>query len=173
MVKVPDITFMTRVRDESIGGDNPYRWQKVTSSELFDNKRVVLFSLPGAFTPTCSTYQVPGFEEKYETIRSLGVDDVYCVSVNDSFTMNKWAQTQNIKNIKMVPDGNGEFTKGMDMLVNKSNLGFGYRSWRYAMVVDNGIVEKMFVEPGKSDNCEDDPYGETSPDNVISYLNKD
>ncbi len=172
MVRVPDVTFMTRVRDESIGGDNPYRWQKVTSSELFDGKRVVIFSLPGAFTPTCSTYQVPGFEENYETIRSLGVDDVYCVSVNDSFTMNKWAQTQNIKNIKMVPDGNGEFTKGMDMLVNKSNLGFGYRSWRYAAVVDNGIVEKMFVEPGKSDNCEDDPYGETSPENVISFLNE-
>jgi len=172
LVRVPDVTFMTRVRDESIGGDNPYRWQKVTSSELFDGKRVVIFSLPGAFTPTCSTYQVPGFEENYETIRSLGVDDVYCVSVNDSFTMNKWAQTQNIKNIKMVPDGNGEFTKGMDMLVNKSNLGFGYRSWRYAAVVDNGIVEKMFVEPGKSDNCEDDPYGETSPENVISFLNE-
>lgn len=172
MVRVPDVTFMTRVRDESIGGDNPYRWQKVTSSELFDGKRVVIFSLPGAFTPTCSTYQVPGFEENYETIRSLGVDDVYCVSVNDSFTMNKWAQTQNIKNIKMVPDGNGEFTKGMNMLVNKSNLGFGYRSWRYAAVVDNGIVEKMFVEPGKSDNCEDDPYGETSPENVISFLNE-
>lgn len=167
---VPFVTFRTRVRDESIGGPNPYRWEDVTSSEYFTNKRVVVFSLPGAFTPTCSTYQVPGFEEKYDEIRSLNVDEVYCISVNDAFVMNAWAKQQNVNKIKMIPDGSGTFTRMMGMLVNKDNLGFGMRSWRYAMVVFDGKIEKMFVEPGKEDNCQTDPYGETSPDNVLNYL---
>ena len=167
---VPFVTFRTRVRDESIGGPNPYRWEDVTSSEYFTNKRVVVFSLPGAFTPTCSTYQVPGFEEKYDEIRSLNVDEVYCISVNDAFVMNAWAKQQNVNKIKMIPDGSGTFTRMMGMLVNKDNLGFGMRSWRYAMVVFDGKIEKMFVEPGKEDNCMTDPYGETSPDNVLNYL---
>ena len=167
---VPNVGFMTRVRDESVGGSNPYRWENVTTEDYFANKRVVVFSLPGAFTPTCSTYQVPGFEENYDLIRSLGVDEVYCISVNDAFVMNAWAKSQNVNKIKMIPDGSGSFTANMNMLVKKDNLGFGYRSWRYAMVVDNLKVEKVFVEPGIEDNCETDPYGETSPENVIKYL---
>jgi len=168
--RVPNVTFKTRVRDESIGGDNPFKWQDVTSDDLFANKRVIVFSLPGAYTPTCSTYQLPGFENNAGKFRELGIDEIYVLSVNDSFVMNKWIQAQGVKNIKPIPDGNGEFTKAMDMLVDKSNLGFGHRTWRYAMVVDNGEIEKMFVEPGKRDNADDDPYGESSPETVMKYL---
>lgn len=169
-IRVPTVVFKTRVRDESIEGPNPYRWEPVTSGDFFDNKRVVVFSLPGAFTPTCSTYQVPGFEKMYDDIKSQGVDEVYCISVNDAFVMNKWAQDQKLENIKMIPDGNASFTRKMGMLVEKCNLGFGMRSWRYAMVVDDGIIEKWFEEPGKDDNVTDDPYGETTPENVLEYL---
>ncbi|AJC49183.1 peroxiredoxin [Allofrancisella guangzhouensis] len=168
--KVPSITFKTRVRDESIGGSNPFRWQDLTTSEIFGNKRVIVFSLPGAFTPTCSTYQLPGFENNFNKFKELGIDEIYVLSVNDSFVMNKWIEFQKIKNIKPIPDGNGEFTAALDMLVDKENLGFGKRSWRYAMVVKNGNIEKFFVEPGKRDNAEDDPYGETSPENLLKYL---
>ena len=168
--RVPNVTFKTRVRDESIGGSNPFRWQDVTSADIFDNKRVIVFSLPGAFTPTCSTYQLPGFENNATRFKELGIEEIYVLSVNDSFVMNKWIQAQDVKNIKPIPDGNGEFTEGLDMLVDKSNLGFGKRSWRYAMIVNNGEIEKMFVEPGKRDNAEDDPYGESSPENLLKYL---
>jgi len=167
---LPDVVFKTRVRDESIGGDNPYRWEDVTTDDLFEKKRIVVFSLPGAFTPTCSTYQVPGFEEAYECIKSLHVDDVYCVSVNDAFVMNAWAKAQGVENIKMIPDGSGQFTAGLNMLVEKDNLGFGNRSWRYAMLVTDCVVEKAFVEPGQMDNCPEDPYGESTPEKVIAYL---
>ena len=167
---VPDVTFKVRVRDESIGGDNPFKWTEVTTHDIFSGKRVVVFSLPGAFTPTCSTYQVPGFEENYETMRSLDVDEIYVISVNDTFVMRKWMLDQGVEKIKFIPDGNGEFTEKMGMLVCKDNLGFGSRSWRYAMVVDNGIVEQFWEEPGRCDNADDDPYGETSPENVLEYL---
>ena len=168
--RVPQVTIKTRVRDESIGGDNPFRWQDVTTDDIFENKRVVIFSLPGAFTPTCSTFQVPGFEANYQAIRDMGIDEIYVVSVNDTFVMRKWLIDQNVCHIKFIPDGNGEFTRGLDMLVDKSNLGFGSRSWRYAAVVDNGVIEQWFEEPGRIDNCETDPYGETSPESVMNYL---
>ncbi len=167
---LPEVKFKVRVRDESIGGDNPYKWEEKNTSSFFAGKRVVLFSLPGAFTPTCSTFQLPGFEEKYDEIKSLGIDEVYCISVNDSFVMNAWAKSQNLKNVKVIPDGNGDFTSGMDMLVEKNNLGFGDRSWRYAVVVNNCAIEEWFVEPGLEDNHEEDPYGETSPENILKYL---
>ena len=167
---VPKVTFHTRVRDESVGGDNPYRWQDVTSEELFKDKRVILFSLPGAFTPTCSTYQLPDFEKLFPEFQKKGIEEIYCMSVNDSFTMNAWAKDQGLKNVKVIPDGSGLFTHGMGMLVSKDNLGFGQRSWRYAVVVDNGIVQKAFVEPGKMDNCPDDPYGECKPQKVLDTL---
>ena len=141
-----------------------------TSSDLFDNKRVVIFSLPGAFTPTCSAYQLPGFEEKYEEFTALGIDAIYCVSVNDGFVMNAWAQDQNIEKVKLIPDGNAYFTRSMGMLVNKSNLGFGSRSWRYAAVVDNGVIEKLFVENGQRDNADTDPYEATTPEAVLEYV---
>lgn len=168
---VPFTLFNVRVRNDELGGDNPFEWKVFTTDDYFKDKRVVVFSLPGAFTPTCSTYQLPGFEDKYWTIRKdLGLDEIYVISVNDTFVMRKWLQDQYIKNVKFIPDGNGEFTDALGMLVDKSNLGFGHRSWRYAMVVNNGVIEKWFEEPGMTDNCEDDPYGETSPENVMKYL---
>jgi len=167
---VPNIVFKFRVRDDSIEGPNPYRWQDVTSFDLFANKRVILVSLPGAFTPTCSTYQVPGFEESYADFQKFGIDDIYVMSVNDAFVMNKWAQDQKLKNLKVIPDGSGRFTEAMSQLVDKDNLGFGRRSWRYAAIIDHGRVEKIFEEPGKCDNCETDPYGETSPNAILAWL---
>ena len=169
---VPLVVFKTRVRDDSIGGPNPFRWEDVSSYDYFGGKRVVLFSLPGAFTPTCSTYQLPGFENNYEEFKKLGIDEIYCMSVNDAFVMNAWAKSQDIKNVKVIPDGSGQFTKKMKMLVKKDNLGFGVRSWRYAAVVKNGVIEKLFVEPGFEDNCATDPYGESSPENVLEWLQK-
>lgn len=168
--KVPSVTFKTRVRDESVGGPNPFRWQEMTTDDYFKGKRVVLFSLPGAFTPTCSTYQLPGFEKGFEDFKAQGIDEIYCMSVNDSFVMNKWAADQNLENVKVIPDGSGEFTKQMGMLVAKDNLGFGARSWRYAAVVNDGVIEALFEEPGKCDNHGEDPYGESSPETVLAWL---
>lgn len=167
---VPNVIFKIRVRDETIEGPNPYRWQDVTSFDLFAGKRVVLFSLPGAFTPTCSTYQLPGFEENYEVFKAEGIDEIYCISMNDSFVMNAWAKAHNINNVKVIPDGSGVFTGQMGMYVTKDNLGFGGRSWRYACVVNNGTIEKWFIEPGMRDNANDDPYGETSPENILAWF---
>ena len=167
---LPEVTFKTRVRDESVGGDNPFRWQDVTTDEYFANKRVVLFSLPGAFTPTCSTYQLPGYENGAADFAAEGIDEIYCMSVNDSFVMNKWAESQGLKNVKVIPDGSGEFTRRVGMLVRKDNLGFGLRSWRYAAIINNGVVEAWFEEPGLADNHTNDPYGESSPENVLSWL---
>lgn len=169
---VPYTDFQVRVRDESIGGDNPFKWETLSSKDYFDGKRVLVFSLPGAFTPTCSTYQVPGFEQNYETIKNLGIDEIYVISVNDTFVMRKWLLDQNVCKIKFIPDGNGTFTRQMGMLVDKSNLGFGFRSWRYAMVINNMAIEKLFVEPGLKDLADDDPYGETSPENILAYLER-
>ncbi|CAB4142368.1 AHP1 Peroxiredoxin [uncultured Caudovirales phage] len=167
---VPSVVFKTRVRNDSIEGPNPYCWEDVTSFDLFANKRVVLFSLPGAFTPTCSTYQLPGFEEKFAEFKALGIKDIYCVSVNDAFVMNAWAKQQKIKKVKVIPDGSCQFTNLMNMAVGKDNLGFGIRSWRYACVVNNGKIEKWFIEPGKCWDAENDPYGETAPENILNWL---
>lgn len=167
---LPKVTFRTRVRDEAVGGSNPFRWQDMTTSDYFSGKRVVLFSLPGAFTPTCSTYQLPGFEKAANEMADLGVDDIYCMSVNDSFVMNQWAKSQDLESVKVIPDGSGEFTDGIGMLVRKDNLGFGPRSWRYAAVVNDGVIEAWFEEPGRCDDCAEDPYGETSPESVLDWL---
>lgn len=169
-LSLPNVTFKTRVRDESVGGDNPFRWQDMTTDDYFKGKRVVLFSLPGAFTPTCSTYQLPGFENGAADFAAEGIDEIYCMSVNDAFVMNKWAQSQNLENVKVIPDGSGEFARRVGMLVRKDNLGFGLRSWRYAAVIDNGVVEAWFEEPGLADNREGDPYGESSPETVLNWL---
>ncbi len=169
-VKVPNVVFKTRVRDEAVGGPNPFRWQDMTSDDYFKGKRVILFSLPGAFTPTCSTYQLPGFEENFSKFQELGVDGIYCMSVNDSFVMNKWAEAQGIKNVDVIPDGSGEFTRKVGMLVRKDNLGFGLRSWRYAALINDGVVEAWFEEPGLEDNHGEDPYGESAPENLLKYL---
>jgi len=166
MTRVPEVTFKTRSKCHN--GD--YTWRDLTTSEIFDDKRVVVFSLPGAFTPTCSTYQLPGYDEKYEEFQALGIDEVYCLSVNDSFVMNAWFKQQGVKNVKPIPDGSGDFTYAMGMSVTKANLGFGFRSWRYAMVVNNGEIEVLFEEPGKVGNCPVDPYEVSDPDTVLGYL---
>lgn len=168
--KVPFVTFRTRIRDEAVGGPNPFRWEDKTSDDYFAGKRVVLFSLPGAFTPTCSTFQLPDFEKMYEQFKAEGVDEIYCISVNDAFVMNAWGKSQNLDHVKLIPDGSGEFTRKMGMLVSKDNLGFGMRSWRYAAVINDGIVEQWFEEEGYSDNCDSDPYGVSSPQNILEKL---
>lgn len=169
---VPNVTFKTRVRDESIGGDNPFRWQDVSTEDIFSDKNIIIFSLPGAFTPTCSSTHLPGYETKYEELKSLGIDEVYCVSVNDAFTMFQWAKNLGVHNVKMLPDGNAEFTELMGMLVKKENLGFGNRSWRYSAHVVNREIKKIFSEAGKMDNCPDDPFECSDVDTMISYLKK-
>jgi peroxiredoxin len=167
---VPHVVFKTRVRDESIGGPNPYRWQDLNTQDIFGGKRVVVFSLPGAFTPTCSTSHLPRYEELYAEFKALGVDKVVCISVNDAFVMFQWGKAQNAENVFLLPDGNGEFTRKMGMLVEKSNLGFGLRSWRYSMVVDDGKIEKIFIEPGFDDNCPTDPFEVSDADTMLKYL---
>jgi len=159
--QIPQVEFVFRENGEFVTR---------TSYDLFDGKRVVIFSLPGAFTPTCSAYQLPGFEEKYEEFTALGIDAIYCISVNDGFVMNAWAQDQNIQKVKLIPDGNAYFTRSMGYLVNKSNLGFGDRSWRYAAIVDDRIIEKIFVEDGMRDNADTDPYEATTPEAVFEYV---
>ena len=173
---VPNVTFKTRVRDESIDSDkpirlrNPYRWQDVTTDDLFAGKKVILFSLPGAFTPTCSTYQLPDFEKMHDEFYAQGIDALYCMGVNDTFVMNAWAKSLELEHVKVIPDGNGEFTRQMGMLVNMSGAGFGYRSWRYAVVVEDKKITYWFVEPGKQDNLPDDPYGVSSPENIFRAI---
>ena len=137
-----------------------------------DHRKVILFSLPGAFTPTCSTHQLPGFENSYKDFKNFGVDEIFCLSVNDAFVMNAWAKSQNLKNVKVIPDGSGEFTRLMGMLVKKDNLGFGLRSWRYAAFVDNLVIEKIWIEKGMSDNSVGDTYGLSSPENLLKYFQK-
>ena len=147
-------------------------WKDVTTDDLFKGKRVVMFSLPGAFTPTCSSEELPSYDRMYNEFKELGIDDVYCVSVNDAFVMNAWARDLEIQNVKMIPDGCGTFTSNMGMLVAKPKQGFGMRSWRYAAVVNDGVVEKMFEEPGFNNfSDDDDPYVVSKPEIVKNYLN--
>lgn len=170
MKTVPQTIFQTRVRNEALGGPNPFEWKEVTSDEIFAGRKVVVFALPGAFTPTCSSSHLPRYEELYDEFKALGVDEVYCLSVNDAFVMYQWGKSQKAEKVKMLPDGNGDFTQGMGMLVNKRNLGFGARSWRYSMYVEDGEIRKMFVEPGLVDDCPVDPYEVSDADTMIDYL---
>jgi peroxiredoxin len=141
-----------------------------TTRDLFFDKRVVLFGLPGAFTPTCTTSQVPDFEAAYDDLIAAGVDEVYCISVNDAFVMNAWRESLGVEKVKFIPDGNGFFTRQLGKSVFKSNLGFGVRSWRYAAVVDSDVIEVMFSEEGQVDNCKEDPYEMSKPEKVLNYL---
>lgn len=171
---IPDVTLKTRVRDDSLGGDNPFRWQDYVVRQEWAGRKVVVFSLPGAFTPTCSNEQCPGFEQHYQAFRDLGVDAVYCMAVNDAFVMYQWAKHLGIDKVQMLPDGSGQFTRRMGMLINKDHLGFGLRSWRYAMVVDDLRVTHWFEEPGINDaGQDDDPYGETAPEKVLAALQRE
>ncbi len=155
---IPTVTFHTRQNNE---------WKDVSTDELFSNKTVVVFSLPGAFTPTCSSSHLPRYNELAKTFNGNGVDDIICISVNDTFVMNAWKQDQSAENITIIPDGNGEFTEGMDMLVDKSDLGFGKRSWRYSMLVKNGVIKKMFIE----ENVPGDPFEVSDADTMLNYIN--
>ncbi|GLX80619.1 peroxiredoxin [Thalassotalea eurytherma] len=170
ITSVPQVVFKTRVRNDELGGPNPFEWKDLTTAEVFANKNVVIFSLPGAFTPTCSTSHLPRYEELYEEFKQQGVDQVVCISVNDAFVMYQWGLSQKAKNVFLLPDGNGEFTRKMGMLVDKSNLGFGMRSWRYAMYVENGEIKKLFSESGYEDNCPTDPFDVTDADTMLAYL---
>jgi peroxiredoxin len=167
---VPQVIFKTRVRDESVPGPNPFRWQDLSSKEIFENRKVIVFSLPGAFTPTCSSTHLPGYEQHCEDFKALGIDDIYCLSVNDAFAMFQWGKQLGVQNVKLLPDGNAEFTTAMDMLVKKENLGFGPRSWRYSMLVENGEITKLFSEPGKQDNCETDPFEVSDAETMLNFL---
>jgi peroxiredoxin len=169
--QIPDVTLKTRVRDESVGGDNPFRWQDLDVRDEFAGKKIVVFSLPGAFTPTCSNEQCPNFERLADDFKAIGVDAVYCVAVNDAFVMYQWAQKLGLQKIRMLPDGSGNFTRRMGMLINKDHLGFGMRSWRYAMVVDDNTITHWFEEPGINDvGADNDPYGETAPEHILDVL---
>ena len=165
--QLPSVVLKTRVRD---GGSDSYRWEDVSTGDLYRGKNIVLFGLPGAFTPTCSSTHLPGYESIYDRIREVGVDEVYCVSVNDAFVMNEWGKQQNVSKVKLLPDGSGLFTKEIGMLVKKNNLGFGDRSWRYSVYVQNGVIKKAFVEPGFSDDCPTDPFEVSDAPTMVKYL---
>ena len=174
-MNIPLITFKTRIGDNhslgggcSIGG----KWKDVTTSDLFKNKKAILFSLPGAYTPTCSSQQLPGYEDKYEELKKY-VDEIYCLSVNDSFVMNAWFRDQNINKVKPIGDGEGKFTEGMNMLVNKPKQGFGKRSWRYSAYIEDCKLVKIFVEDGKNDESNDnDPFKVSDVNTMLVYLKK-
>ena len=155
--RVPAVTFHTRQ-----GSD----WVDVSSDEIFAGKTVVVFSLPGAFTPTCSSSHVPRYNQLFEAFKAQGVDEIVCMSVNDTFVMNEWKVDQNADNIRFLPDGNGDFTGGMGLLVEKNDLGFGKRSWRYSMLVKDGVVEKQFIEP----DLPGDPFEVSDADTMFDYL---
>lgn len=156
--KVPNVTFRTRQNNQ---------WVEITTDDLFKGKTVVVFSLPGAFTPTCSSTHVPGYNELAKVFKESGVDDIVCISVNDTFVMSEWAKDQNAENVTFIPDGNGEFTDGMGMLVDKADLGFGKRSWRYSMLVKDGTIEKMFIEPVEPG----DPFKVSDAETMLQYIN--
>lgn len=143
------------------------KWTSLSTKDIFNGKRIVLFSLPGAFTPTCSSTHLPRYEELYDTFKTNGIDEIYCVSVNDTFVMNEWAKAQEVEKVKMLPDGNAEFTEKMGMLVGKEDLGFGKRSWRYSMLVENGKIIKHFIEP----DVEGDPFEVSDADTMLKYIN--
>lgn len=167
---LPDVVFHMRERDESIGGDNPYKWVRKMTSELFGGKKVLIFGLPGAFTPTCTNEQLPNFERLYDEFRDVGIDEIWCTSVNDAFVMNAWAKQLGIEKVQMLPDGTGEFCEKLGYLVDKSNLGFGKRSWRYAILAEDLSVTRWFEEDGFGDLCPSDPYVESVPEVVLQKL---
>jgi thioredoxin-dependent peroxiredoxin len=168
--RVPDAQFQTRVRNPALPGDNPFEWRTVTTAEVFGGKRVILFAVPGAFTPACSESHLPGFERHHADFMALGIDDVICLSVNDAFIMFQWARSQNIEKVRMLPDGNGEFTRKMGMLVDRSGTGMGLRSWRYAMLVEDGEIVKLFAEPDLRDNPPGVPVTVSDAQTMLDYL---
>jgi peroxiredoxin len=167
---VPDATFHTRVRNEGSGGPNPFEWRTLTSDDVFAGKRIVLFALPGAFTPACSEDHLPGYEQHHDAFRALGVDEVICLAVNDAFVMFQWAVSREIKKVFMLPDGNAEFTRKMGMLVERTSNGMGMRSWRYSMLVNDRKIEKLFVEADFKDNPSGVPLGVSGAETMLDFL---
>ncbi len=155
--KVPNVTFRTR---------QDHDWVDVTSDDIFANRTVVVFALPGAFTPTCSSTHVPRYNQLAPVFKQHGVDEIVCISVNDAFVMNEWQADQKADAITFLPDGNGDFSRGMGMLVPKNDLGFGDRSWRYSMLVRDGVIEKMFIEPDEPG----DPFGASDADTMLAHV---
>ena len=164
---VPSVTFHTRGYNEET---EEYFWLDVNTWDLFAGQRVLIFSLPGAFTPTCSTYQLPSFEQLAEEFYAEDIDEIFCMTVNDAFVCNAWGRANKLENVIVIPDGSAKFTEGMQMAVEKDNLGFGRRSWRYACIVDNGTITDWFIEEGKDDNVEGDPYLYTDPAYILAQL---
>ena len=164
---VPSVTFHTRAYNEET---EEYFWLDVNTWDLFAGQRVLFFALPGAFTPTCSTYQLPSFEQLVPEFEAEDIDEIFCITVNDAFVCNAWGRANNLENVIVIPDGSGKFTEAMNMMVDKDNLGFGRRSWRYACIVDNGTITDWFIEEGREDNCKDDPYMYTNPEFILEKL---
>jgi glutaredoxin-like protein len=156
--KVPSVVFKIHQNGEFVD---------VHSDALFKGRTVVVFSLPGAFTPTCSSTHLPRYNELAQTFVENGVDEIICMSVNDAFVMDAWKEDQEAENVTLIPDGNGDFAEGMGMLVDKSDLGFGKRSWRYSMLVKGGVVEKQFIEP----DVPGDPFEVSDADTMLDYIN--
>lgn len=156
--KVPQVSF--QIRDD-------HQWVTKTTDDFFKGKKVVLFALPGAYTPTCSSTHLPRYNELYEAFMKEGIDDVICLSVNDTFVMNEWQKDQMAENITMLPDGNGDFSEKLGFLVDKKNLGFGSRSWRYSMLVNDGTIEKMFIEK----EVEGDPFDTSDAVTMLKHIN--
>ncbi|MBU6251018.1 MAG: peroxiredoxin [Cyanobacteria bacterium REEB417] len=170
--QLPSVTFRTRVRDDSIPGDNPFRWQDRTTEDVFAGRRSILFSLPAAFSPTCSDQHVPRYEALAVSFKALGIDQIVCVAVNDAFVMFQWGKKVGVQQVHLLPDGNGEFTRLMGMLVDRSKLGMGLRSWRYSLLLDGLRIEKAFVEAGLTDNAPGDPLEVSDADTMLAYLQR-
>jgi peroxiredoxin/glutaredoxin len=155
--KLPEVTFRTRVDGT---------WKDVSTSDLFKGRTVVVFALPGAYTPTCSSAHVPRYDELQPQFAAAGVDEIICLSVNDAFVMDAWQEDQKALRVRFIGDGNGDFSAALGMLVEKTNLGFGKRSWRYSMLVKDGVIAKMFIEPDKPG----DPFEVSDADTMLKYL---
>lgn len=167
---IPDAVFHTRVRNDAIEGDNPFEWKDQSTADIFGGKRSILFAVPGAFTPACSESHLPGFERLHDDLLAEGVDQVICLSVNDAFVMHQWALSRDVVKVKMLPDGNGEFTRKMGMLVARNGQGMGMRSWRYSALIDDQQIIKLFAEPGFRDDPPGVPMDVTSAENMLSWL---
>ena len=169
--QVPSVTLHCRVRDERYK-PNPFRWAPRDSREAFGEGRVVVFSFPAAFSPTCSDTHLPSAEALMDDFEAEGVRAVYGMAVNDAFAMYQWGRHLGIERVRLMPDGNGDFTRRMGMLVSARPYGYGVRSWRYAFVAEDGVIAAWFEEPGIADDVDTDidPYGETAPEKVLAWL---
>lgn len=170
VTRIPDAVFHTRVRNPALAGPNPFEWKDVTSRDLFAGRKVVLFGVPGAFTPACSDTHLPGYETNVDAFLELGIDRVICTSVNDAFVMHRWAQSSMVERVRMLPDGNGDFARSMGMLVDRSSQGMGRRSWRYSLFADDLAVKKVFAEPGIQDNPPGVPVQVSDAGTMLAYL---